>query len=341
MVIDVLGRTIAIEAPASALDQLRRLLADLTVARTPVSELRLEPEGRRTLRLLEDGIVVRSEIPAVVGTATVVWWLNSIAVTRAPHIIVHAACVGDRGAVILPGGSGAGKSTLAAACLSDGIAYLSDEYAALDRHTGTIAPYPRPIELETGLVAASTLGAAVGRDSLAPAGIVFPRYARDGSSSMTCLEPRAIFLALVSHATNLGRLRGDAVPWLAALSLACPGWEATYHDARDAVSLVRDLARRPGEVIEPAPVIGPITATTTTVAIDEDIAVFEATTGRVHLLNASAGLIWLSVPDLDLEPSRLVEVVVQRARSANIDHATIKQTVQQFATAGLLPKRRP
>ena len=339
MVIDVLGTTIAIDAPGPTLEELGHLLTDLRVESAPARRLRLETDGDDMLRLLEDDVVVRAEIAPVVGAATVVWWLNTVAVSIAPHLLVHAACVGARGAVLLPGSSGAGKSTLAAACIGEGIVYLSDEYAALDRTTGRIDPYARPIELARGLVAASSLGATVATGSMGPAGIVFPRYAPDAPPSSDALAPPAAFLTLLEHAANLGQRRGDAVPWLAALALGCPAWQVTYGDDADAVGLVRDLARRPADALAPAPVIGPVTGTTTTVALGDDTAVFDATTGRVHLLNAGAGLVWLSLAGASLDDPGLDELVQQRARGP-LDRATIAATLERLVAEGLVPGRR-
>ena len=147
MVIDVLGTTVAVRAPGPVLDELHGLLGDLATDRPPGRHLVVEPAGDGALRLLDDDTVVRSDIAAAVGAATVVWWLNVIATTTAPHVLLHAGCVGARSAVLLPGASGAGKSTLTAACVTEGLAYLSDEYAALDRSTGTIesvAPWTTP-----------------------------------------------------------------------------------------------------------------------------------------------------------------------------------------------------
>lgn len=337
MVIDVLGTTIAVRAPDPVLGDVHRLVADLQVDRPAARDLLVERDGDDALRLLDDGTVVRSGIAPAVGAATVVWWLNVIATTTAPHVLLHAGCVGDRGAVALPGASGAGKSTLVAACVADGLAYLSDEYAAIDPSTGTVSPYARPIELDRGLVAASTLGAALA-GPLAPTGIVFPRYDPHAPPSTVPLEPRATFLALVGHAANLGRRGGEAVPWLAALAETCPAWETTYRDGREAVALVRDLAGRTGVPLRPAPPVGPVTTTTTTVVIDGDTAVFDTVTGRIHVLNASASVIWLSLPDVAPDRSGLADLVRARTSPA-LDDATVEATVAQLVAEGLLSDR--
>ena len=246
MVIDVLGTTIAIDAPGATLEELGHLLTDLRVDRAPARRLRLEPDGDDMLRLLEDDVVVRAEIAPVVGAATVVWWLNTVAVSIAPHVLVHAACVGARGAVLLPGASGAGKSTLAAACIGDGIVYLSDEYAALDRTTGRIDPYARPIELATrsrGRVVARRHRRhridGAGGHRVPAVGARRRRLSTERPGSARRLpgsgrqrgEPRA-------------RLRGNAVPWLAALASGAPRLGGHLRRRRATRSaLVRDLAR--------------------------------------------------------------------------------------------------
>ena len=124
----------------------------------------------------------------------------------------------------------------------------------------------------------------------------------------------------------------------AALAATCPAWEVTYRDAHDTVALVHDLAARPAPALQAAPVVGPVTATTTTVVIDGGTAVFDATTGRIHLLKASASVIWLSLPDAGPDRSRLVEAV-RAGTSLGIDDETIETTVAQLVRAGLLSDR--
>jgi hypothetical protein len=331
-VVDVLGTAVALRVPASVRDALRPLLVDLDTGAPATRTLQLERTGDDRLRLLDDGREVRTGIAPVVAAATIVWWLNAIAVDHAPQVLVHAGCVGDRSAVLLAGTSGAGKSTLTAACVHDGAAYLSDEYAALDRTRGCVTPYPRPIELDSGLVAASTLGARPA-PPLAPVATVFPRYDAAATTSVTELDRRATFVGLVTHTANLERLGGDTLPWLAALA-ARPGYQVTYADASEARHLVRDLTGRAVAPLRPSPVLGPVTPSTTTVALGEDTAVLDAATGRVHVLNASAGLVWLdlAIDTTDARPARAMASV-----ASVLGGATVDETLRHLASTGLIP----
>ncbi len=195
------------------------------------------------LRLLEDDVVVRAEIAPVVGAATVVWWLNTVAVSIAPHVLVHAACVGARGAVLLPGASGAGKSTLAAACIGDGIVYLSDEYAALDRTTGRIDPYARPIELATrsrGRVVARRHG----RHRIDGAGghrVPAVRTGRAPLERASGTTGRRSWPSSRTRPTS-GSCAATPCPGSRRSPSGVPPGEVTYGDDADAVALVRDLA---------------------------------------------------------------------------------------------------
>jgi len=74
--------------------------------------------------------------------------LTAAVVRHSPLLCIHAAVLGGpSGVVALPGQSGLGKSTLAAALVRSGLAYLSDEALALDRRSGAVVRFPRPISL--------------------------------------------------------------------------------------------------------------------------------------------------------------------------------------------------
>lgn len=336
MVIDVLGTTLSLDGPEPLMNELSRLVSDLEVDSIPVRRIVIEPEAGGTLRLVDTDAIVQTGIAPVVAAATAVWWLNTVVASTAPQVLVHAACVGARSAVLLPGASGVGKSTLAAACLADGLAYLSDEYAALDLSNGTVVPYAKPLDLNgPGLVAASTLRPGSVGTPLAPGGIVFPRFERNASPAVTALEPGWTFLALVAHATNLTRLGADALPWLAALAVSCSAWQVTYHNADEALQLVRELAEGPGIPLQPAPLIGPVTDATVTVALGDEVGVFDVTTGRVHLLNPSAAAVWSGVAAVS-ELSELSDLVLARASDPALDRTAVEATIAQLVSLGLL-----
>jgi len=338
LVADVLGTAVCVDGPEPVRAELRRLLIDLETTAPPVRRVLLETEPAGTLRLVDDGSIVRTGIAPGVGAATAVWWLNVLVARSAEQVLLHSACVGDRGAVLLPGESGTGKSTLAAACVAAGLSYLSDEYAAVDQSLGLVVPYAKPLELQgPGLIAASALRAESAGRPLPPVGIVFPRYRRDAPTDAMTLTPGWTLLALVAHTTNLGRLGASALPWLAALAAACPGWRVTYEDPAAAVRRVRALAATPGGPLRPAAVIGPVTSTTTTVELGDELAVLDATTGRVHLLSTAAALVWTSVPDATAQGCDLVDLVLARSAEPTLDRSALVATVEHLVRCGLLP----
>jgi hypothetical protein len=293
LTVDVLGTAVGIAAPAPDLVQLRGFLADLEPAPSADRELALMPSGNG-FDLVDGGRVVSRGVAPDVGVATVVWRLNAIAAESTFHVLLHGACVvGPRdGAVLLVGGSGAGKSTLTAACVGAGLAYLSDEAAAIDRRTGLVSPYARPLSIDGGrLVAASSLG-SVASAAATPVALVFPRYEPAAEASVVRLDPDWALAALVSHATNLAELGGTGLAWLAGLALACPAYQLTHADAGQATTAIAGTADRAGRPIEPAAVLGAITVDTTTVAVGDSLAVLHKPSGRIHVLNPAAADVW-------------------------------------------------
>lgn len=339
MVIDILGTAVSLNAPESVKAELFGLTCDLEVDAVPVRSLSIEPDTDGMMRLIDTGTVVRTGFAPVVAAPTAIWWLNALAIEVAPHILIHAACVGSRSAVLIPGPSGAGKSTLAAACVVGGLAYLSDEFAALDRGDGMAWPYARPLEVShAGLIAASTLRPGSVGTPLPPAGIVFPKYQAGASHSLVALDPGWTFLALLTHAPNLRRLGPAAIPWIAALATAVPAWHLTYSDTDDAEHVVSELAAEPGIPLQPAKPVAPVTATTITVPIGDHAGVFEIDTHRVHLLNSSAAAVWSVVGEIG-SPSPSTSDVLASTSDGSLDRATVGATIQQLRELGLLPSR--
>jgi hypothetical protein len=87
----------------------------------------------------------------IVGYVT--WHVNrsAIALGQLSHVLVHAAAVSrDHLGLLLPAAMERGKSTLAAGLVRAGFDYLTDEAGAIEVRTGRLAPFPKPLTLDSG-----------------------------------------------------------------------------------------------------------------------------------------------------------------------------------------------
>lgn len=338
LIVEVLGTAVGISAPVPIQEDLRRLLADLERADRANREVALTP-GDHGLDLWDSGKVVRAGVHPDVAAATIVWRLNAIAAASEHLVVMHGACVAGPGGagVLLVGGPGAGKSTLAAACVEDGLAYLSDELVAIDRRTGLLAPYAKPVGLDDErLVPASALGAVA--TSATPAAVLFPRYQPGAGTTLVQLDHCWALAALSAHATNLAALGGAALPWLAALASARPAYQLTHGDARRAVAVVEQLASDRARPLEPASVIQSVTSATTTVAVGESLAVLHEPSERVHVLNPEAAAVWRRAVDAAGASGSSSLVDAELDVSDRDDAASAAaSTVDQLLRMGLLP----
>ncbi|MGH8934830.1 MAG: hypothetical protein ACRDXD_00930 [Acidimicrobiia bacterium] len=98
-------------------------------------------------RVLEDGRVIAEGFwPGLLGPLMA--HLNTAVLEEFAGLAVHAGVVAEGPAALaFPGASGSGKSTLTAACLLTGFSYVSDEALCLDRLSGQVVPYPKPLAL--------------------------------------------------------------------------------------------------------------------------------------------------------------------------------------------------
>jgi hypothetical protein len=343
LTVDVLGTTVAIDVPGSVSRELRAALRDLEPATGADRELSLVP-GERGFDLRDGGRVIRSAVDPAVAVATLVWRLNAIAAESTSHVLLHAACVTppQGGGVLLVGGAGAGKSTLAAALVSAGMAYLSDELAGIDCRAGTVTPYPKPLVLDGDrLVPASSLG-EVAAGPVAPAALVFPRYRPDAGTTDMPFDPSWAFLALATHAINLRGLGGTALAWLAGLALACPARQVTHADVRTAVSLIEDNQGEPARRVQPAETLPPVTPDTITVEVGDSLAVLHEPSGRVNLLNPSAAALWRSAAGTRTyghDMTSLVDAALEGIDTADgwrPDRGIASATIDRLARSGLI-----
>ena len=222
------------------------------------------------------------------------------------------------------------------------MAYLSDELAGIDRQTGTVTPYPKPLVLDGDrLVPASSLG-EVAAGPVAPAALVFPRYEPDAGITEVPFDPSWAFLALAAHATNLRALGGPALAWLAGLALACPARQVTHGDVRAAVSVIGGDAGKPARRVEPAEVLPPVTPDTITVELGDSLAVLHEPSGRVNLLNPSAAALWRSAAGARTyghDMSSLVDAALEGMDTADgwrPDRGTASATIDRLARSGLI-----
>lgn len=135
-----LYRTYAIQAPTGGEFEIE------VVARRSARSL------RRYYHVLADGqslFAVRNENEVL---PHVEWAINTLVATRmSEYLQVHASVVARGGAAIVcPGGPGQGKTTLAAALLTRGWSYLSDEFALFDPDTQLLEPYPKALCIKAG-----------------------------------------------------------------------------------------------------------------------------------------------------------------------------------------------
>ena len=108
-----------------------------------------EVSGRGWRVQLVDGHVLtgtgHNGLLVAVGTA-----INTAVLQQTHHLAIHAGLVArGTGAVAFPAESGAGKSTLTAACIEQGMAYLSDEALCIAADDSLAVPYPKPLTLST------------------------------------------------------------------------------------------------------------------------------------------------------------------------------------------------
>ncbi len=145
--------------------------------------------------------------------------INRSAVEAVPDFSVHASVVADDDRVLVTvAESGGGKSTLAAALMSNGLRYGSDEALCLDPD-GNVIPYPKPVTLNRwswralGLrpgefyrKEAPFLASELGAGSLMEAGrkptdLLIP-VRTDGEPSLVPMEASTIVVSMLRNSFN-------------------------------------------------------------------------------------------------------------------------------------------
>jgi hypothetical protein len=126
---------------------------------------------------------------------------------------------------------------------------------------------------------------------------------------------------------------------LTALALACPAMQVTHGDARQLVTSIEAAAQDGGHPLRPAAPLPAVTPWTTTVALGDDLAVFDHATGQLHLLNSTAAQVWRAAAAVS-DPLELVDAVLA-ADDAPGDAALVRATADRLMAAGLLAGSGP
>ncbi len=195
------------------------------------------------------------------------WWiaeqlrhfLVEDCVTGAAGILdLHAAVVtkGDE-AILLAGPSKSGKTTLTLSFLERGWAHMSDDLAPIDRESGFLIPFPKPVSVRSRdvwerlargwelpwpgspevyfLLPATCLPLSL-NEGLAPTRLVFPRFSPGAETQITPLSVAAAASRCGEYMRRVdaGRLRD-----LIALCSRIPRAEVVYGDSGEAVEMIQ------------------------------------------------------------------------------------------------------
>jgi hypothetical protein len=181
--------------------------------------------------------------------------LTRLAVAHSPLLCVHAGVVsGPDGLIAIPGESGLGKTTLVAALLRAGFGYLSDEALALDRDSGAVTAFPRPLSLRGDVWPLIGLAPAPAPDEerLVPPAALGRAAATGGRVRHIVLARRVpgppqldraprgeAVQALLRRAFNHYRAPEESFRAVVSVVRAADVWKASYADAPDLAELLR------------------------------------------------------------------------------------------------------
>jgi HprK-related kinase A len=218
-----------------------------------------------------DGRQPFTPLPGDQGFPLLEWGLNWCVYNLCHQFLtMHSAVLERNGmAVILPAPSGSGKSTLCAGLAFRGWRLLSDELAVVQPQTGELIPIPRPISLKNHsieVIRAFAPEAAFGAevtdtgkgtvchvrppaDALAKAHervrarwVIFPKYLAGAPAQLKPLSRSQTFMALMGQTFNYHVHGREGFAILASLVEGCEGFEFTYSQLDEAVSLFDQLA---------------------------------------------------------------------------------------------------
>jgi hypothetical protein len=167
--------------------------------------------------------------------------------SRSKFLIVHAGVVEHRGKVLLfPGRSFAGKSTLVKALVDAGCIYYSDEYAVFEPDAGTVAPFPRGIQLrhpQTGVFYPSTEQCAAPTRRGELGAVFFLNYQENGAFEVRAMSRAQAVLGLFENTVAARRFGQQALHLLEHATRKCRVMTGTRGEATDSSRQILSLVQ--------------------------------------------------------------------------------------------------
>lgn len=242
--------------------------ADLHLSLDPVPGLRrwLRPQ----VRLIADSRIPFQPFPADHPLPMLEWGANLLLGQRFHHLLLfHAGVVEREGrALVLPALPGSGKSTLTAALSLSGWRMLSDEFGALDPHTGEFQALLKPVALKNrsievirGFSSQAEIGRvfektrkgdvahlapsahAVAQRHVAakPGAVVLPRWLEGSQTVFRPLAEESVFRSLAFNAFNYHTLGAAGFEAVMAITRRCPAWELVYSRLDEALAALERI----------------------------------------------------------------------------------------------------
>jgi hypothetical protein len=145
--LELLGVPLRLQASQPLLDRLNQEFRDLFGAASGAGTSPEQAQARE--QIPEQVLQLTEDVPGDQAQYALTE-LSAFVLDHSPMLCIHAGVVsGANGVLALPGVSGLGKTTLVAALVGAGYGYLSDEALALDRTSGVVTAFPRPLAINS------------------------------------------------------------------------------------------------------------------------------------------------------------------------------------------------
>jgi hypothetical protein len=193
------------------------------------------------------------------------WHVNQFAIRQTgDFVLIHAGAVSTPAGegMLLPARSGGGKTTLTTALVRAGFQYLTDDAAPVDPVSGTLYPYPKPVNLKRGsgsvfpdLFPSRTRTGYVDWRWMRPAQIrpgavggpcrirfvVAHEYRPGAPTEITRVTPAESAMDLLNNSLNFPRYRARALPLVADIARESRSYRMVSGNLDEAVRAITEI----------------------------------------------------------------------------------------------------